>query len=65
MHLNVSYKDCRATDVDDGDGDDDDDDLSIYTIFFYLFFSIFLMVCPCFTFKKYTGTSKFPVWTLI
>jgi hypothetical protein len=37
--------------------------LNMYYI--YLCFSIFLTVYPCFAFKKYGGTSKFPFWALL
>jgi hypothetical protein len=30
-----------------------------YTILIYLFFFHFLVVYPCFAFRKYTGASKF------
>jgi hypothetical protein len=38
--------------------------LSIHTMYIHSSFSIFLTVYPCFAFKKYTGTSKFPFWAL-
>jgi hypothetical protein len=31
----------------------------------HLSFSVFLAVYPCFAFKKYTGTSKFPFRALL
>jgi hypothetical protein len=36
---------------------------NIYYIHLFMF-SIFLTLCPCITFKKYTGTSKFPFLAL-
>jgi hypothetical protein len=37
----------------------------IIMYYIYLSFSVSLTVCPCFAFKKYTGTFKFPFRALV